>query len=130
MDDETNLSLARRVNEIYGAMLTADVEQPVLCHGDFWPGNIVLPGPDTNAPGEVEGKGLLEPPLTVVDWEITRRDASGVTDIAQFAAEAFLLDFFRGGKGLTAAFLGELVDELGEKGDDGVVSEVSLRSCC
>ena len=59
-----------------------------VCHGDFWPGNMLL-GPQG---------------LTLVDWEIVRRGC-GVTDVAQFSAEAWLLDESKGGRGLLSAFL-------------------------
>ena len=40
----------------------------------------------------------------VVDWELVRRGC-GATDVGQFAAEASLLDRFRGNRGLLPAFL-------------------------
>lgn len=40
----------------------------------------------------------------VVDWELVRRGC-GATDVGQFAAESWLLDRFRGGRGLLKAFL-------------------------
>ncbi|KAI4261039.1 MAG: hypothetical protein L6R42_003757 [Xanthoria sp. 1 TBL-2021] len=75
------------VDRTYGSLLESDDES--VCHGDFWPGNIML---------------NKEKTLTVVDWEICRRGRPE-TDVAQFAAEAYLLDRFRGGKGLLDAFL-------------------------
>ena len=91
-------SLAEQIDAQYGSLLQSDDE--CVCHGDFWPGNVLV-----NDQGR----------LTMVDWEMVRRGC-GATDVGQFAAEAHLLDRFRGGKGLRAAFLqgyggsGELED--------------------
>ncbi|KAL8851486.1 MAG: hypothetical protein Q9221_003586 [Calogaya cf. arnoldii] len=75
------------IDRTYGTLLEKDDE--VVCHGDFWPGNVMINEEKT---------------LTVVDWELCRRGCAE-TDVAQFAAEAYLLDRFRGGKGLMDAFL-------------------------
>lgn len=80
-------SLAEQIDAQYGSLLQTDDE--CVCHGDFWPGNILI-----NDQGR----------LKVVDWEMVRRGC-GATDVGQFAAEAHLLDQFRGGKGLRSAFL-------------------------
>lgn len=79
-------SLGERINQEYGSLLSTDNE--CVCHGDFWPGNVLV----------------NEQSLTVVDWEMVRRGC-GATDVGQFAAEASLLDRFRGGRGLMGAFL-------------------------
>lgn len=84
-------SVGERVDAEFGALLAGD--DGVVCHGDFWPGNVLV--------GE---EGQRGPVLTVVDWEMVRRGC-GATDIGQFAAEAWLLDRFRGGRGLLRAFL-------------------------
>ncbi|KAF1971735.1 kinase-like protein [Bimuria novae-zelandiae CBS 107.79] len=92
-----DVALAHEVNEVYGSRLTHENE--CLCHGDFWPGNVLLKNPSTSSsstPTSVD--------LTVVDWEMSRRGTSA-TDAAQFCAEAFLLDRFRGARGLLPAFL-------------------------
>jgi hypothetical protein len=83
--------LVHCINEEFGSLLQTDDE--CVCHGDFWPGNILVRF-NRKKPAE----------LTVVDWELVRRGTSA-TDAGQFAAEAFLLDRFRGGKGLCSAFL-------------------------
>ncbi len=89
-------SLGQSIDQQYGSLLSTDDE--CLCHGDFWPGNVVVNGQK----------------LTVVDWEMVRKGC-GATDVGQFAAEAWLLDRFRGGRALLRAFLegyrgaGELV---------------------
>lgn len=80
-------SLAEQIDAQYGSLLQTDDE--CVCHGDFWPGNVLI-----NDQGS----------LTIVDWEMVRRGC-GATDVGQFAAEAHLLDRFRGGRGLRAAFL-------------------------
>ena len=80
-------SLAEQIDTQYGSLLQTDDE--CICHGDFWPGNVL-----------VNDQGRLK----IVDWEMVRRGC-GATDVGQFAAEAHLLDHFRGGKGLRAAFL-------------------------
>lgn len=82
-----------RINEEYGSKLATDNE--CVCHGDFWPGNVLV---------KFRDEAERDCDLTVVDWEMTRRGTSA-TDVAQFAAEAFLLDRFRGGRGLLPAFL-------------------------
>ena len=80
-------SLAEQVDAQYGSLLQSDDE--CVCHGDFWPGNVLVNDQER---------------LTMVDWEMVRRGC-GATDVGQFAAEAHLLDGFRGRKGLRAAFL-------------------------
>ena len=80
-------SLAEQIDAQYGSHLQTDDE--CVCHGDFWPGNVLI---------KDEGR------LKIVDWEMVRRGC-GATDVGQFAAEAHLLDRFRGGRGLRAAFL-------------------------
>ena len=80
-------SLAEQIDTQYGSLLQIDDE--CICHGDFWPGNVLINDQSR---------------LKIVDWEMVRRGC-GATDVGQFAAEAHLLDHFRGGKGLRAAFL-------------------------
>ncbi|KAL8832890.1 MAG: hypothetical protein Q9170_004692 [Blastenia crenularia] len=92
-----NVGFCKYINEKYGSLLQTDDE--CLCHGDFWPGNVLLN--DENA-------------LTLVDWEMSRRGC-GATDVGQFAAETYLLDRFSGGKGLQDAFV---------KGYRGMVEEM------
>lgn len=88
--------LGKTINTQFGTLLATDNE--CICHGDFWPGNILLhTGP---APHAAATK--LE--LSIVDWELVRRGTSA-TDVGQFAAEAWLHDRFRGGRGLLRAFL-------------------------
>ncbi|KAH7553122.1 hypothetical protein BM1_08095 [Bipolaris maydis] len=89
--------LAHRINEDFGSLLATDDE--CVCHGDFWPGNVLVRMTEAQPAS-----------LTVVDWEMVRRGTSA-TDVGQFAAEAFLLDRFRGGRGLLAAFLRAYVAE-------------------
>lgn len=86
--------LGRRYDELFGAKIAQDHE--CVCHGDFWPGNVVL---DLVRP---EG-GPID--LTVIDWELARIGNSA-TDVGQFAAEAFLLDRCNGvTDGLHDAFI-------------------------
>ncbi|KAL8732782.1 MAG: hypothetical protein Q9166_002564 [cf. Caloplaca sp. 2 TL-2023] len=82
-----DINFCEYIDNVYGQSLATDDQ--CVCHGDFWPGNVML-----------NGENLL----TVVDWEMCRR-GRGELDVAQFAAEAYLLDRFRGGKGLMNAFL-------------------------
>jgi hypothetical protein len=93
------------INEKYGSLLEGDAV--CVCHGDFWSGNVLVGGGETD---QEQG-----PKLTVVDLEMVR-SGNGVTDVGQFAAEAWLLDRFRGGKGLLSPFLAAYVGErqLGE----------------
>jgi len=115
-----------------------DVENgaSAICHGDFWPGNVLL---STGTEGstvryeslskgasgkvdelEVSGIGGVDSTsisarrLTVLDWEMSRR-GHGATDVGQFAAEAWLLDTFRGGRGLLTAFLSAYAEEVGHR---------------
>ena len=88
--------LGMRISATYGALLTTDDD--CICHGDFWPGNVLL----------------AERGAMVVDWEMVRRGC-GATDIGQFAAEAYLLDKFRGGRGLLSAFLEGYREAAGSK---------------
>lgn len=85
-------ALAKRIDDEYGSKLA--IENDCICHGDFWPGNILVQHTPDSPPFS----------LTVVDWEIVRR-GTPATDVAQFAAEAYLLDRFRGARGLRVAFL-------------------------
>lgn len=89
-------TLSERVDREYGSLLQTDDE--CVCHGDFWPGNVL-----------VSESGVK---LMVVDWEMVRRGCGG-TDVGQFAAEAWLLDRFRGGRGLLGAFLSGYKREVG-----------------
>ncbi|KAL8640389.1 MAG: hypothetical protein Q9226_008754 [Calogaya cf. arnoldii] len=82
-----DVEFSEYIDRTYGSLLEKDDE--LVCHGDFWPGNVMI---------NEEGT------LTIVDWELCRRGCAE-TDVAQFAAEAYLLDRFRGGKGLMDAFL-------------------------
>ncbi|KAF2786882.1 kinase-like protein [Melanomma pulvis-pyrius CBS 109.77] len=84
--------LGEYINNVFGSQLA--VENDCICHGDFWSGNVLVKFQDEETNAD----------LTVVDWEMTRRGTSA-TDVGQFAAEAFLLDRFRGGRGLMPAFL-------------------------
>lgn len=89
--------LGKRIDEEFGSKLATENE--CVCHGDFWPGNVLV---------RVRNEADKDAKLTVVDWEMTRRGTSA-TDVGQFAAEAFLLDRFRGGRGLLRAFLNAYV---------------------
>ncbi|KAF2114731.1 kinase-like domain-containing protein [Lophiotrema nucula] len=84
---------AERIDEEFGSKLATDNE--CVCHGDFWPGNVLV---------KFEDSEEAKVNLTVVDLEMVRRGTSA-TDVAQFVAEAFLLDRFRGGRGLHPVFL-------------------------
>lgn len=85
--------LASNINDTFGALIATEKES--VCHGDFWPGNVML-----------QSNSLEEGPyiLTVIDWEMVRVGSSA-TDVGQFAAETFMLDRFRGEKGLCSAFM-------------------------
>ncbi|KAF2811239.1 kinase-like protein [Mytilinidion resinicola] len=104
-----DVALAERVDEEFGALLASDDE--VICHGDFWPGNVLV--------GNDEG-------LMVADWEMARRGC-GATDVGQFAAEAFLLDRFRGGRGLREAFLGAYAEARGNKLDREFLKRMAVH---
>ncbi|KAL5445511.1 hypothetical protein PMIN06_008050 [Paraphaeosphaeria minitans] len=88
-----DIELAQQINDEYGSRLAHENE--CICHGDFWPGNVLV------KPAAKQGGGV---DLTVVDWEMTRRGTSA-TDTAQFIAESFLLDRFCGDRRLVPAFL-------------------------
>jgi thiamine kinase-like enzyme len=76
----------------------------MICHGDFWPGNVILESFDANEVNQAV------PRMTVLDWEMCRR-GNGATDVGQFAAEAWLLDRFCGERGLLDTFLKSYVAE-------------------
>ena len=85
--------LGLKINGTFGELLTMDDES--VCHGDFWPGNVMLQDSLVTGGPQI---------LTVIDWELVRVGSSA-TDVGQFAAEAFMLDQFCGNKGLRSAFL-------------------------
>ena len=94
--------LGERVDELYGSLIEND--DGMICHGDFWPGNVMLESSSANEANQAV------PKMTIIDWEICRR-GNGATDVGQFAAEAWLLDRFRGERGLLDAFLKSYVGE-------------------
>ncbi|KAI4122536.1 MAG: hypothetical protein LQ338_005767 [Usnochroma carphineum] len=104
-----DVGFAEWIDEKYGALLAADDE--CVCQGDFWPGNVLLDE---------------EKSLTVVDWEMCRRGC-GATDVGQFAAETYLLDRLRGGKGLQQAFLRGYREAVGKFGGRSLQHEGYLK---
>ncbi|QDS70441.1 hypothetical protein FKW77_009743 [Venturia effusa] len=98
-------AVGERIDEQFGGLLVDD--DVCVCHGDFWPGNILLSD-------HAETKDQV---LTVVDWEMARNGA-GVTDVGQFAAESWLLDRFHGARGLLNAFLNGYVKNVDGSGLD------------
>lgn len=89
--------LSKRAGDLVDNRMTKMRES--VCHGDFWPGNIMLRS-NISTKGPSHG-------LTVLDWELTRIGNSA-TDIGQFAAEATILDLLNGNSyqsGLCAAFI-------------------------
>uniref|UniRef100_A0A0B7KEG1 Aminoglycoside phosphotransferase domain-containing protein n=2 Tax=Bionectria ochroleuca TaxID=29856 RepID=A0A0B7KEG1_BIOOC len=96
-----NPAPGERLNARYGALLETD--ELCVCHGDLWPGNILVSGLADQTQAE-------NPRLTVIDWEVARL-GNGVTDVAHFAGEAWLLDHLRGGRGLMKAFLNAYLTE-------------------
>ena len=78
-------SLAEQIEQ-YGSLF--GIEDECVYHGDFAPRNILI-----NDQGG----------LTVIDWEMVRRGC-GAIDVGFFAAEAHLLDHYRGGRGLLSSF--------------------------
>lgn len=109
-------TLAPLINARYGTLLQTDNE--CICHGDFWPGNVLLSTTTTTA--------THSPNLTIVDWELVRRGC-GATDVGQFAAEAYLLDRFRGRRDLLPAFLTSYQREGGAGGGRKLGKEFLLR---
>jgi thiamine kinase-like enzyme len=102
--------LAEQINSEFGSLLATDNE--CLCHGDFWPGNVLWRPKDLGSSEKSETHRCVHE-LTVIDWEMSRRGTSA-TDVGQFAAEAFLLDRFKGGRGLRANFLDAYIAARGE----------------
>lgn len=90
--------LAHRIDEKFGSKI--DTDEECLCHGDFWPGNLLVDDAD---PSPTLQEAERAPVLTVIDWEIARL-GNGALDVGQFAAQAWLLDRF-GSRGLMDAFL-------------------------
>ena len=91
-----------RVDELYGSLIEND--DGMICHGDFWPGNVILKSSDANEVNQTV------PKMTILDWEMCRR-GNGATDVGQFAAEAWLLDRFCGERSLLDTFLKSYVRE-------------------
>jgi 5-methylthioribose kinase len=116
-------AIGEQIDEKYGSLLATDAD--CVCHGDFWPENILV---DRTI---CYGTTLK---LSVVDWEIVRVGC-GATDVGQFAAEAWLLDRFRGGRGLFERFLEGYRDVSGPL-DDTFLERVGAHfgsrkfSCC
>ncbi|KAL8681134.1 MAG: hypothetical protein Q9186_002727 [Xanthomendoza sp. 1 TL-2023] len=104
-----DVDFCKYIDTTYGSSLASDDD--CVCHGDFWPGNVLLN----------QGKRL-----TVIDWEMCRRGHPAL-DVAQFAAEAYLLDRFRGDKGLLDAFLRGYKDRRRELGLDVTTEAIFLR---
>ncbi|OCK78267.1 hypothetical protein K432DRAFT_332336 [Lepidopterella palustris CBS 459.81] len=112
-------AVGSRINETYGSQLRTD--SVCICHGDFWPGNLIVQS--------AVSYGWSNFNTTVVDWEMVR-DGCGATDVAQFAAEAWLLDRFRGGRGLFGAFLKGYAEGARENGEvigDGFLERVAAH---
>lgn len=96
-------TLGERINAKFGTETSTD--RICLCHGDFWSPNIQLENQDlTIEDKEKQVRKLRAPALTIIDWE-TVRVGNGATDVAKFAADAWLLDRFHGSKGMSKAFL-------------------------
>jgi 5-methylthioribose kinase len=108
-------SVVEAINKEYWSRFQSDSE--CVCHGDFWPGNIVVQS--------AVSYGSSNHKLTVVDWENVR-DGGGATDVAQFASEAWLLDRFKGGRGLFCAFLSGYAEGTRESGGE-VGEEFKLK---
>ncbi|KIW05003.1 uncharacterized protein PV09_04161 [Verruconis gallopava] len=96
-------ALGERINAAYGSESVED--KVCLCHGDFWLSNIQVADEDTTRQSTAEGNvNQLDPVLTIIDWE-NARVGNGATDVGRFAADAWLVDRFYGGKGMFSAFL-------------------------
>ncbi|MCJ1360555.1 MAG: hypothetical protein MMC33_010563 [Icmadophila ericetorum] len=126
---EGGKELGKRANAEFGALLATDSE--CVCHGDFFPANILLRDQANktaeSTPTEGETNAFNNPTdLTVVDWEMARR-GNGATDLAQFCAESFLLDRFRGGRGLMDAFLNAYIDAVGSRVDARFAQRVAVH---
>lgn len=95
--------LGERIKEKWG--IEEASEKTSICHGDFWLANIQLedaePVPKIE---DAEDVKLETPVLTIIDWE-NIRIGNGATDVARFAADAWMTDRFHGEKGMFKAFL-------------------------
>ncbi|KAF2496831.1 hypothetical protein BU16DRAFT_458578, partial [Lophium mytilinum] len=98
-------TVAESINAKYGAF--GQSEPTCVCHGDFSPENIVAQS--------AVAYGFSNHKLTAVDWEMVH-DGCGSSDVAQFAAEAWLLDRFRGGRELFGNFLRDYGEGVREDG--------------
>lgn len=90
-NDNDSIAFWTRIDAEYGNALIDD--NAVICHGDFWPGNVLVRNVGVSGSGYDGDDDRLD--LTVVDWELVRL-GSGATDVGQFAAEAWLLGHFHG----------------------------------
>jgi hypothetical protein len=59
--------LADHINEEFGSLLATDNE--CLCHGDFWPGNVLWQPSGQYSP-DITGMHKSMHKLTIVDWEM------------------------------------------------------------
>ena len=89
------------VSAYFGGPITSESRRkyrwnPIFTHGDFWPGNIVV--------AEDKYQKLM---LTVVDWKYVHvaGEIGGAVDVGHFAAEAYRLDRYHGGRDLRRSFL-------------------------
>ena len=67
--------------------------------------------------------------MTVVDWELTRRGFPA-TDVAQFAAESWLLERFRKGKPILKPFLQAYVSAGPELVDENFIRRAAVHWGC
>lgn len=79
-------TLRNRIYQRYATSLLHD--EVCICHGDLNPPNIIF-----------REENLKCGKATIIDWEMARI-GNGATDVGQLAAEFYLLDRFRGGRGL------------------------------
>lgn len=95
INETKRIGLSALIKKCAGSLVPMlAAEQECVCHGDFWPGNIMLRS-NANSTRHI---------VTVIDWELTRIGMSA-TDVGQFAAETTMLDELQGKKGLCAAFI-------------------------
>ncbi|KAG8825072.1 hypothetical protein FRC17_008866 [Serendipita sp. 399] len=93
-------------------------------HGDFWTGNVLIEIQTPPIGSRTETRTLKA--LHLLDWE-TAKTGSASTDIAQFAAEAFMLRQFSAspaGEALLISFLTAYEDYIRKKGSSETMEKV------
>ncbi|KAG8813130.1 hypothetical protein FRC17_001662 [Serendipita sp. 399] len=98
-------------------------------YGDFWTGNVLIEMQSPDPPNDGTETRTLKA-LHLLDWELAKT-GSASTDIAQFAAEAFMLRQFSAspaGEALLISFLTTYEDSIRKKGSSEMMEKAEDNS--